>query len=243
MASGSKPTNVEDLADQAIARLRAFTDRDRHAATQNYYPSAQENLGVYAADMRLVVREFKARLKAESAATVLKFALAVIARNTMEGRQCAYEILASHKAAAAALKPTQIQRLGKGIDNWASVDGFACGISGPAWREGRLTDADIRRWANSTDPWWRRAAVVSSVPLNIKSRGGKGDVKRTLMVCELVIGDEHIMVHKALSWALRELSRVDRKAVESFLRTHDAALPALVKREVQRKLKTGRKYG
>ncbi|MBK8208096.1 MAG: DNA alkylation repair protein [Planctomycetes bacterium] len=243
MASKTKPIDINAMADEVIVRLRTFTDRDRHAATKNYFPSAQENLGVYAADMRLVVRDFKARLKAEGAATVLKFALAVIARNTMEGRQCAYEILESHKPAVAALKPAQIEQLGKGIDNWASVDGFACGISGPAWREGRLKDADILRWAKSKDPWWRRAAVVSTVPLNIRSRGGTGDVKRTLMVCKLVIGDEHIMVHKALSWALRELSRVDGKAVESFLRAHDAALPSLVKREVLRKLKTGRKYG
>jgi 3-methyladenine DNA glycosylase AlkD len=174
--------NVQATADEIITRLRSFTDRDRHAATQNYYPSAQENLGIYAADMRLVVREFKPRMKSEDAATVLKLALAVIKRNTMEGRQVAYEILESHKPAVAALKVKDIEALGKGIDNWASVDGFACGISGPAWREGRLTDADIIRWAKSKDPWWRRAAVVSTVPLNIKSRGGSGDVKRTLMI-------------------------------------------------------------
>src|SRR5687767_5665842 len=98
------PMNVEALADEVITRLRACTDRDRHAATQNYYPSAQENLGVYAADMRAVVRDFKPRMKGEDAATVLKLALAIIARNTMEGRQVAYEILGAHKPAVQALK-------------------------------------------------------------------------------------------------------------------------------------------
>jgi 3-methyladenine DNA glycosylase AlkD len=235
--------NVETLADEVIARLRACTDHDRHAATQNYYPSAQENLGVYAADMRAVVRDFKPRMKGEDAATVLKLALAIIARNTMEGRQVGYEILAAHKPAVAALKLRDLEALGKGIDNWASVDGFACGLSGPAWREGRISDADIKRWAKSKDPWWRRAAVVSTVPLNIKSRGGSGDVKRTLMICEMAVGDEHVMVHKALSWALRELSRVDRRAFETFLKKHGDALPSLVRREVQRKLTSGKKYG
>jgi 3-methyladenine DNA glycosylase AlkD len=235
--------NVEALADEVMAKLRAFTDRDRHAATQNYYPSAQENLGVYAADMRGVVRDFNPRMKGEDPATVLKLALAIIARNTMEGRQVAYEILAAHKPAMKGLALRDIEALGEGIDNWASVDGFACGLSGPAWREGRISDADVKRWAKSKDPWWRRAAVVSTVPLNIKSRGGSGDVKRTLMICEMAVGDDHVMVHKALSWALRELSRVDRRAVESFLKTHAAELPSLVKREVARKLTTGKKYG
>jgi 3-methyladenine DNA glycosylase AlkD len=193
--------------------------------------------------MRKVAREVRPRIKGEPAAAVLQLAHAIIARNTMEGRQVAYELLASHKAAMAALRVKDIERLGKGIDNWASVDGFACGISGPCWRQGQLADADIKRWVKSEDPWWRRAALVSTVPLNIKSRGGSGDVKRTLMICGLAVGDEHVMVHKALSWALRELSRVDRRVVEDFLKQHAAELPSLVKREVTRKLTTGRKYG
>lgn len=235
--------NPQAAAKDVIARLRAFSDRDRHAATQNYYPGAQENLGIYAADMRRVVREYKPLVKPLAPAQVIALALAIIAPNTMEGRQVAYELLASHKPAMAALTRADIEALGKGIDNWASVDGFACGISGPAWREGRLKDADIRRWARSKDPWWRRAAVVSTVPLNIKSRGGTGDSKRTLMICDLAVGDDHLMVHKALSWALRELSRIDAKAVRGFLKSHDGALPSLVKREVMRKLVTGKKYG
>jgi 3-methyladenine DNA glycosylase AlkD len=49
------------------------------------------------------------------------------------------------------------------------------------------------------------------------------------------------MVAKALSWALRALVGVDRKAVERYLEVNDADLPSLVKREVRTKLQTGRK--
>ena len=162
--------------------------------TANYYPSAQENLGVYAADIRDVVRDFKRRLKGESARDVIALAHAIIARNTMEGRQVAYETIMHHKAAREALTCKELEKLGWGIDNWQSVDVFACSLSGPAWREGQITDADVQRWARSKDPWWRRAAVVSTVPLNTASKGGSGDTRRTLAICEMVVGDEHIMV-------------------------------------------------
>lgn len=57
------------------------------------------------------------------------------------------------------------------------------------------------------DRWvWRRAVSVSTVPLNMKSRGGIGDPQRTLAVCDLLIADRDDMVVKALSWALRELA-------------------------------------
>lgn len=233
--------NIKDTAAKIVAGLRACSDRQRQEATASYFPSAQENLGVYAADMRRIVREQRKPLKGETAGAVVALAMAIIAHNTLEGRQAAYEILAGHKLAFESLGIKQVEALGKGIDNWASVDGFCCVISGVCWRRGMIGDSDIHRWARSKDPWWRRAALVSTVPLNIPSRGGKGDSKRTLRVCEMLANDNHIMVHKALSWALRELTRWDKSGVKRFVGSRD--LPALVRREVVRKLATGRKNG
>ncbi len=234
--------NPTAAAAEIVLQLRACTNPQRQAATQNYFPSAQENLGVYAADLRAIVRKWKPALKAEPAGAVLALAHALLAHNTLEGRQVAYELVAQHKPATQALNFSTLESLGQGIDNWASVDGFGCGLTGQAWREGRITDAQVRRWAKSGDAWWRRLALVSTVPLNLASRGGSGDAARTLAICDLLAQDKHIMVHKALSWALRTLVSRDPAAVKQFLKRH-AQLPALVKREVSKKLATGRKNG
>lgn len=74
-------------------------------------------------------------------------------------------------------------------------------LSGPAWRQGQIQDQAIAEWAKSTVRWWRRAALVSTVPLNFKARGGWGDAPRTLRICALLIGDRDEMIVKALSWA------------------------------------------
>jgi 3-methyladenine DNA glycosylase AlkD len=87
----------------------------------------------------------------------------------------------------------------------------------------------------------RRAAVVSTVPLNKRSQGGSGDPERTLAICTLVAADHDDRVAKGLSWALRELISRDRRAVRRFLEENDAALGARVRREVRNKLRTGRK--
>jgi 3-methyladenine DNA glycosylase AlkD len=99
----------------------------------------------------------------------------------------------------------------------------------------------IRKWAHSEDRWWRRAALVSTVALNMRSRGGGGDVPRTLEVCRLLVADHDDMVVKALSWALRELVVHDPDAVDEFLSQYEDALAARVKREVRNKLTTGLK--
>ena len=85
--------------------------------------------------------------------------------------------------------------------------------------------------------------MVSTVPLNLRSRGGSGDVKRTLLICEKIVHDRDDMIIKALSWALRELSKSDKKAVESFMKKYHDVLAGRVRREVYTKLETGRKNG
>jgi 3-methyladenine DNA glycosylase AlkD len=99
----------------------------------------------------------------------------------------------------------------------------------------------IRDWARSDDRWWRRAALVSTVALNMRSHGGHGDTERTLAIGRMLADDDDDMVVKALSWALRSLVVHDPEAVRDFLRRHDDVLAARVKREVTNKLETGLK--
>jgi 3-methyladenine DNA glycosylase AlkD len=141
----------------------------------------------------------------------------------------------------AQLTAADLRALGKGMDSWDDVDAFASLVSGPAWRESRVSDADIAGWASSKDLWWRRAAVVSTVPLNNKARGGSGDPARTLAICGMVLDEREPMIVKAVSWALRELSKRDSAAVENFIAEYDDCVAPLVRREVNAKLSTGLK--
>ena len=225
------------LADEITSALRALGRGSR----QGHRPSAQADFGVYTADLRAVVRDFKARLKEEDGETVQEVGRHLLAEKVTECRQVAYELIAGHPGARELLDQARVETLGRGLDNWCCVDNFCYCISGPAWRDGRIGDAVIERWAKSRDLWWRRAAVVSTVPLNTKARGGRGDAKRTLGICRAVVRDKEITVQKALSWALRQLVPWDREAVEAFLVEHEEGLSSLVKREVKRKLQTGKK--
>lgn len=151
------------------------------------------------------------------------------------------EVLAAHRAAMDSLSVREIEAMGAGMASWEEVDSFGVLLSGAAWLKGRVSDADVKRWAKSGDFWWRRAALVSTVVLNAKSRGGAGDMKRTLMIAAILVDDQEDMIVKAMSWALRSLVPWDRKAVQDFLVRHDAVLAARVKREVRNKLRTGLK--
>lgn len=188
--------------------------------------------------IRAVRRRVSKTIRDESGRDVIGLAQAL---GDAAHRWVGYELIANHRGAREALRLRDVERLGRGMATWDQVDTFAIYVSGPAWRDGCIGDRDVHRWARSKDRWWRRAALVSTVPLNARAQGGSGDTKRTQRVCSMLANDHDDMVEKALSWALRTLIAKDRRAVERFLREREAELGARVKREVRNKLRTGLK--
>lgn len=230
-------------ADAVLTGLRSRADPERRDHSQGYFPTSLTILGVPAPGIREVLRPLARDLRGTPPRTVLTVARQLVGTGVHEARQLAWELLGGRKDVLAGLDGAAVEALGRGNDNWASVDGFSVFVAGPAWRDGLVTDGDVLRWASSADRWWRRTALVCTVPLNQRSRGGRGDVPRTLAVCDALAADTDAMVAKALSWALRALSTVDPDAVRAFLLRHGDDVPALVRREVRNKLETGRKSG
>jgi 3-methyladenine DNA glycosylase AlkD len=189
--------------------------------------------------VRAVRRAWSRTLRQEPGQFVLS--VAVTLRQRYGYRFVPYELIANHPGAYGMLTKARLEALGRGFNGWSAVDTFARTLAGPAWRDRLIADTVILGWSRSPQWWWRRAALVSTVALNVRSRGGQGDVRRTLRVCRLLVDDHNEMVEKALSWALRELIVHDRRAVEAFLEANEARLASRVKREVSNKIRTGLK--
>ncbi len=189
--------------------------------------------------LRTIRRGMSERLKDLGGGDVIELARMLLEPETGVPRWFTYELVHHHAPAMGLLNAEVLTGLGRGMASWGEVDAFACYLSGVAWREGRIHDAEIGRWADSEDRWWRRAAVVSTVPLNLRSRGGTGDAERTLAMCERVKADRDDMVVKAVSWALRALAVRDPAGVRAYLETLGEALAPRVRREVANKLATG----
>ncbi len=167
---------------------------------------------------------------------MLEFAAHLI---DLDLRIWAYEIVHYHRLTLRTLDAATTESLGQGLADWASVDVFGGYVAGPAWVNRQISVQDVHCWARSSDRWWRRTALVATVGLNTKTRGGYGDAPRTLAVCELLADDRDDMVVKALSWALRVLAPHDPTAVQNFLNTNEPRLAARIKRETRNKLATG----
>jgi 3-methyladenine DNA glycosylase AlkD len=208
--------------------LAAMIDVEIHALPVRNTPS-----------IRAVRRKYSSYLEMAGSGFILE--LSGILIQAYGHRGLAYELVRYHKVTFDNLSLVDIEDLGHGINSWWAVDSFGRIISGPAWLKGLIRREPIHRWAGSDDRWWRRAALVSTIALNLRSDGGYGDAPRTLEVCQLLVGDKDDMVIKAMSWALRVLAVVDADSARKFLQLNEQRLAARVKREVTNKLETGLK--
>ena len=241
---GVATVQTERIAREIERKLAAFANGDRsEMLAGGYAPSGLRWFGASVPQFRSIVREYSAALKDVPAVDIRAIALHLVKGRGAEARQVGYELIERRKDVRSSLTRAHIEALGRGNDNWASVDGFSAYIAGPAWKRRLISDADVMRWAKSTNPWWRRTALASAVALNRHTPGSTGDAPRTLRVCHALAADRHPPVVKAVSWALRSLVAHDPAAVRLFIEEHKAVLAASVVREVRTKLTTGRKAG
>ena len=106
----------------------------------------------------------------------------------------------------------------KYINNWDLVDVTCPHVTGK-----HLIDKDrtiLYKWAKSEDLWTKRIAMVSTF-----SFIRKNDLEDTFKIAEILLRDEHDLIHKAVGWMLREAGKRDMKKEETFLKKYYKTMP------------------
>lgn len=105
----------------------------------------------------------------------------------------------------------------KRINNWDLVD-----LSAPTIGQ-YLLDKDKRvliRLAKSKNLWERRIAIMFTFAFIRENK-----FNETLRIAELLLSDEHDLIHKAVGWMLREVGKRDLAIEERFLKKHYKKMP------------------
>jgi 3-methyladenine DNA glycosylase AlkD len=106
----------------------------------------------------------------------------------------------------------------KGINNWDLVD-----LSAPKIVGKYLLEKDksiLVKFASSKNLWERRIAILSTYEF-IRNN----NFKPTLEIAEILLNDEHDLIHKAVGWMLREVGKKDLQTEEKFLRKYYKTMP------------------
>ncbi len=106
------------------------------------------------------------------------------------------------------------------LNNWDLVDTVAPRLLGAYLLEHPELESLLYELARSAVLWERRIAIMATQAF-IRA----GDFETTLKLAELLLHDEHDLIHKAVGWMLREVGNRDLGREESFLDRHAREMP------------------
>ncbi len=106
----------------------------------------------------------------------------------------------------------------KFINNWDLVDLSAPNIVGEFLLDKKRIV--LYNLAESKSLWEKRISVLATFTF-IRNN----DFKDSLRICEILLKDDHDLIHKACGWMLREIGKRDLAIEEKFLKKHYKNMP------------------
>jgi 3-methyladenine DNA glycosylase AlkD len=104
------------------------------------------------------------------------------------------------------------------INNWDLVDLSAPNIVGDFCS---IEGTEILKFlAKSENLWERRIAILSTAAFIKKRIFGE-----TLAIADMLLKDEHDLIHKAVGWMLREVGKKNQEVLEIFLKDRYKEMP------------------
>ena len=209
--------------DKINQALRAHANPEKAALLRQFfktgpgeYAEGDQFIGVTVPQTRQVAKAFR---DAEDE-TVLKLLQSPI----HEERLLALLIWTLQVAKASETRRRAIAKLYEQqfahINNWDLVDLSAPIILGAAHTPESLLPK-LRRWAVSDHLWTRRIAVLGTFPFT-----RQGNPAPLIEIADLLLRDEHDLIHKAVGWMLRELGKkCGQPVLEAYLLPRYATMP------------------
>ena len=106
------------------------------------------------------------------------------------------------------------------INDWDLVDLASYKVVGSYLFDFDKPRDILYKLARSEHIWERRTAILSTAHF-IR----QGDLDHTFRIAEMLLNDDHDLIHKATGWMLRAAGGADRQKLLSFLDTHAAKMP------------------
>jgi 3-methyladenine DNA glycosylase AlkD len=217
---------ADDLDDPAVfvtatrRSLATLADPAYLAGQQLVAPGIGPTLGVRTPLVEAVLAGMRRGVRGVRPARLLVVADALARDEVRELRWMAIRVLAWILPDDPERAWQVLRRIGREADDWITVDTLAAATATGILRE-PYRWAELEQLVFSPIRWERRlvGSTIATLP-HVDHDLGRTDavVRRGLELVGQLIGDAEPDVQKALSWALRELAKVDPAPVAAFCR-------------------------
>jgi 3-methyladenine DNA glycosylase AlkD len=202
-------------------KLRKLADKEKAKILQGFFKTGPGQYGEGDVFLGITVPVLRSVAK-ECGATSLPDVLQLLRSAVHEERLLALLLLIqAYTDARDSLKKkiyTLYLKNTRHINNWDLVDLSAPNIVGCYL--GDKSKKPLYTLANSRNLWKKRIAILATFYF-IK----QDDFTNSLQIAEILLNDDHDLIHKAVGWMLREIGKRDLQVEEKFLRKHYKKMP------------------
>ena len=234
--------DIQAERQHLLEQIRQQADPEHQATVSRMVPTGLKVYGLRVPQLRDIARAWGRAHQQVARDDLVALVEALWNGESREERMLFTYLLEHYKHLVPDLTKSDFDRWRCSLDNWEVTDGLGWVLA--FWL---LADPDtrldyLRELVADEDVWSRRLALVATVPIN---RGHTGFTipELTLELVDRVKEERHPMITKAVSWALREMTKSHADQVADYLEENREVLAAHVVREVRNKLRTGLKRG
>ncbi|MFA7662545.1 MAG: DNA alkylation repair protein [Patescibacteria group bacterium] len=181
------------------------------------YGEGDKFLGIVVPELRKVAKKYFAEIDLKNIAEFLK-------SEYHEQRLLGVFMLVSRYEKADKKLKTEIFKFylanTRGINNWDLVDLSAPNILGDYLLDKKAKRKILYKLVKSKNLWQRRMSILATFRF---IRHNEYD--DALKISEILLSDQHDLIHKAVGWMLREIGKRNQKVEEEFLEKHYQTMP------------------
>lgn len=211
------PTPITTALHSLSSPARAQTSLRFFKTDKGEYGEGDKFIGVTVPDQRKVAKQYYPTISIEEALELLQ-------SDIHEHRLTALFILVYKFNKASVADKKKIAKLylknAKQVNNWDLVDSSAPYILGPYLFEHPAERKILYKLSKSKNIWERRISVLATFYFFKQD-----DFEDFLRLTEILLTDDHDLIHKAVGWGLREVGKRNLKAEQNFLDKHYAQMP------------------
>lgn len=218
-------------------QIKALADPDQAANLQRFFKTGPGEYGEGDRFLGLRMPQLRSLVKWHSDLPLSQVADLLHCR-IHEHRMAALLILAYRYPRAERQERTEIYRFylanTRWINNWDLVDVTVTHIVGAHLMT--RSRKELYQLAKSENLWERRISIVATAYFIRQNQ-----FNDTLKIADLLLGDDHDLIHKAVGWMLREVGKRDLAVMENFLMPRYQRMPRTMLRYAIEKLPESRR--
>lgn len=195
--------------------LISLGDRKRAIGAQAYMKDIAPFIGVATPERRALVKKIAKGMNAPTSDELGATARKLWKLEEREFQYAANDLIDIHwKIADKNFLADHVEYLIVSKSWWDTVDGLGSVAVSPL-SDKYGCEKLIDKWNKSSNIWLNRAAIQHQ-----RGRKFETDVKLVLKYCDDHASSDEFFVVKAIGWALRDIAKINPKAVRDFLKGH-----------------------